>query len=143
MNNVSKIIAACFIIFSSLMLCAFRWGNIGEKGALLFFSSQPIPVQNIKNVGRFFRAKEKVYYMLVNPKGFRDEYIRVQIVKKEEKTYHWGYKIYWSKDYHIDSSVDYFGSYFVIDEPGYYFMQIFSFDDFDRVIARNDFWIKG
>ena len=35
-----------------------------------------------------------------------------------------------------------FSSYFVINEPGYYFMQIFSFDDFDRVVARNDFWIR-
>lgn len=79
---------------------------------------------------------------MLTPKGFRDEYIRVQIVKKEEKTNHWGYKIYWSKDYRIDTTQKEFMSYFVIDEPGYYFMQIFSFDDFDRVIVRNDFWIK-
>ncbi len=137
-----KFVSVFPFVLVLLFACAFRWGNIGEKGALLYFSSQPIQKTNIQNVGRFFPAQTRVYYLLLNPKGFRDEYIRVQIVKKEEKTYHWGYKIHWSKDYHIDSSQKDFMSYFVINEPGYYFMQIFSFDDFDRVIARNDFWIK-
>ena len=104
-----------------------RWGNIGERGAQLYFSMQPIQKDNINNVGRYFRVRERIYYHLYNPKGFRDEYIRVQIVKK---------------DYHIDSSQKDFSSYVVLNETGYYFMQIFSFDDFDRVIARNDFWVK-
>lgn len=135
----SIILAFCFLVLFS---CALRWGNVGDKGVLLYFSAQPIQKDNIQNVGRFFRAGERVYYMILNPKGFRDDYIRIQIVKKEAKTYHWGYKIYWSKDYHIDHSQNEFMSYFVIDEPGYYFMQVFSFDDFNRVVARNDFWIK-
>lgn len=41
----------------------------------------------------------------------------------------------------VDTSLKYFKSYIVIDEPGYYFMQIFSFDDFDWPIIRNDFWV--
>lgn len=143
MNKFFKSVSILLVVLSVLFVCAFRWGNIGDKGALLFFSNQPVSVQNPTNVGRFFRAQTKIYYLLLNPRGFRDEYIRVQIVKKEEKTNHWGYKVYRSKDYHIDRSQDFFSSYFVIDEPGYYFMQIFSFDDFDRVIARNDFWVKG
>lgn len=121
--------------------CGLRWGNVGDRGARLYFSNRPVQKENLM-VGRNFRAHERVYYTLLNPKGFRDDYIRVQIIKKEEKTDHWGYKIYWSKDFHIDASEKEFSSYFVIDEAGYYFMQIFSFDDFDRVVARNDFWIK-
>lgn len=141
-RSILKYALVSMFLLSIPFACAFRWGNIGEKGALLYFSSEPMQKENVRNVGRFFPAQTRVYYLLLNPKGFRDDYIRVQIVKKEEKTNHWGYKIYWSKDYHIDSSQNEFMSYFVIDEPGYYFMQIFSFDDFDRVIARNDFWIK-
>lgn len=114
-----------------------------KRKALLLFNSQPITNQTINHAGRNFKAGEKVYYILLNDEGFKDDYIRVQIVKKEEKTNHWGYKVYWSKDYEIDTSLKYFKSYFVIDEPGYYFMQIFSFDDFDWPIIRNDFWIKN
>ena len=141
-NRTLKYFLIPLCLISLLCVCGFRWGNIGEKGARLYFSHQPIQKTNIQNVGRFFYAHQRVYYLLVNPKGFRDEYIRVQIVKKEQKTEHWGYKIYWAKDFHIDATQNEFMSYFVIDEPGYYFMQIFSFDDFDRVVARNDFWIK-
>ena len=141
-RNIFKTFIAAGFVFCILFCCAFKWGNIGEKGALLYFSSQPIYKENVKNVGRTFLSGEKVYYFLYNPKGFKDDYIRVQIVKKSDKTRHWGYNIYWSKDFHIDSSKNDFSSYFVINEPGYYFMQIFSFDDFDRVVARNDFWIR-
>ena len=128
--------ACCF--FTS----AFRWGNIGDKGVQLYFSTQPIQKNNINNVGRVFRASDRVYYLLVNSKEFRDNYLRVQIIKKEQKTNHWGYKLYRSNDIQIDDGQKEVLSYFVINEPGYYFMQVFSFDDFDRVVARNDFWIK-
>jgi hypothetical protein len=135
------LLAITLFVFTFFVM-GLRWGNIGERGAQLYFSMQPIQKDNINNVGRYFRVRERIYYHLYNPKGFRDEYIRVQIVKKDEKVNHWGYKVYWSKDYHIDSSQKDFSSYVVLNETGYYFMQIFSFDDFDRVIARNDFWVK-
>ena len=142
MNKFAKYISIFFIFLTCIFACAFRWGNIGEKGAQLYFSSQPIQKEFVNNVGRHFRAKERIYYLLDTPKGFRDEYIRVQVIKKEQKTNHWGYKLYWTKDFHIDSTENSFMSYVVIDEPGYYFIQIFSFDDFDRVVARNDFWVN-
>lgn len=142
MNNFFKYFLVFLLFSSCIFASAFRWGNIGDKGVQLYFSAEPIQKNNINNVGRYFLRHQRVYYLLVNPKDFRDEYLRVQIVKKEQKTNHWGYKLYWTKDFHIDSGQKDFMSYFVIDEPGYYFMQVFSFDDFDRVVARNDFWIK-
>jgi len=140
-NNIIKVVTI-FLIFVSVIFVS-GWGfRCKKRDALLLFNSQPITNQTINNAGRHFKAKEKVYYILINEEGFKDNYIRVQIVKKDEKTNHWGYKIYWSKDFEIDETLKYFESYFVIDEPGYYFMQIFSFDDFDWPIIRNDFWIK-
>ena len=140
-SNYNKFIVLFLLFVSIIFVCG--WGfRCRKRDALLLFNSQPITNQTINNAGRYFKAGEKVYYILINEEGFNDNYIRVQIVKKEEKTNHWGYKVYWSKDFEIDSSLKYFKSYFVIDEPGYYFMQIFSFDDFDWPIIRNDFWIK-
>ena len=136
-----KYILASLCLFSLIFVCGFGFRCRKHK-ALLLFNSQPITNQTINNAGRNFKAGENVYYIVLNEEGFKDNFIRVQIVKKEEKTHHWGYNIYWSKDFEIDTSLNYFKSYFVIDEPGYYFMQIFSFDDFDWPIIRNDFWIK-
>ena len=136
-----KYTAAGIVLCCIVFVCGFGFRCRKHK-ALLLFNSQPITNQTINNAGRNFNAGEKVYYILLNKEGFKDNFIRVQIVKKEEKTNHWGYNVYWSKDYEIDTSLNYFKSYFVIDEPGYYFMQIFSFNDFDWPIIRNDFWIR-
>ena len=130
-NNFFKLTALFLLFISICFVCG--WGfRCRKKDALLLFNSQPITNQTINNAGRNFKAGEKVYYILINEEGFKDDYIRVQLVKKEQKTNHWGYKIYWSKDYEIDTSLKYFSDYFVINEPGYYFMQIFSFDDFSQ-----------
>ena len=137
-----KYLTAILCLISVFFVCGFGF-KCRKRKALLLFNSQPITNQTINQAGRNFKAGEKVYYILLNDEGFKDDYIRVQIVKKEQKTNHWGYKVYWSKDYEIDTSLKYFKSYFVIDEPGYYFMQIFSFDDFDWPIIRNDFGIKN
>ena len=80
---ILSIIAVLFFAVCITFCTAFKWGNIGEKGALLYFSAQPIQKENVKNVGRTFLVGERVYYLLLNPKGFKDEYIRVQIVKKK------------------------------------------------------------
>ena len=141
-NSLTRLCILFLVLFSVVFVCG--WGFRCKKhDALLLFNSQPITNQTINQAGRHFKAGEKVYYILINEEGFKDEDIRDHIVKKESKTNHWGYKIYWSKDFEIDTSLKYFKSYFVIDEPGYYFMQIFSFDDFDWPIIRNDFWINA
>ena len=142
MNKFFKSLLIMFLLTACFFTGAFRWGNVGDKGVQLYFSIQPIQKNNINNVGRVFRAGDRVYYLLTSPRDFRDEYLRIQIIKKEQKTNQWGYKLYRSKDVHIERGQREFMSYFVINEPGYYFVQIFSFDDFDRVVARNDFWIK-
>ncbi len=121
----------------SFMIAAF---GAGDK-PLLLFNTQPITPATINQPSRHFRVGEPVHYALINPKGFKSDYIRVQVIKKEEKTAHWGYSIYWAKDYKIDSTKDNYVNYVVINRPGYYFMQIYGFNDFDRVIARNDFWV--
>lgn len=140
MNKFPQYCLVFLCLISIVFACGFGF-RFRKHKALLLFNSQPITNQTINNAGRHFPVGEKVYFILLNDEGFTDDYIRVQIVKKEEKTYHWGYKVHWAKDYKIDSSAKYFQSYFVLDQPGYYFMQIFSFDDFDLPIIRNDFWI--
>ena len=114
-----------------------------SNDALLYFNSQPITKETVNYPSRNFAVGQKIHYVLILPKGFKNEYTRVQIVKKEDKTNHWGYKIYQSRDFHVDTTKNYFIDYFVLGEKGYYFMQIFSFDNFDIPLARNDFWVKG
>jgi hypothetical protein len=135
MPGIRKILPA-ILFLASIILC-----GCNKEEPLLFFNSQPITEQSMQTPSRNFEAGQPVHYILIVPKGFKSSHIRAQIVKKSEKTYHWGYKIYQSRDFSVDMTKKYFINYFVIHEPGYYFMQIFPFNDFDRPLARNDFWV--
>lgn len=130
--------AALYKMLVSLHLA----GKVHAGKPMLFFNEQTITPETVNYPQRVFRTGERINYLVLNPKGFKNDYIRVQIVKKEEKTPHWGYTVYWAKDYHIDTSDNYYINYIVLNEPGYYFMQVFSFDNFDKPIIRNDFWVK-
>ena len=79
-----------------------------SNDALLYFNSQPITKETVNYPSRNFAVGQKIHYVLILPKGFKNEYIRVQIVKKEDKTNHWGYKIYQSRDFHVDTTKNYF-----------------------------------
>lgn len=129
----------CWILLflSTVFLCGCK-----KDQPLLLFNDQPITKQTVNSPTRNFVFGQRVNYLLIVPKGFKRDYIRVQLVKKEEKTQHWGYKIYQSRDYHVDTTKNYFIDYVVPGEKGYYFVQVFSFDNFDIPIARNDFWVK-
>lgn len=61
-----------------------------SNDALLYFNSQPITKETVNYPSRNFAVGQKIHYVLILPKGFKNEYIRVQIVKKEDKTNHWG-----------------------------------------------------
>lgn len=137
MRKISVFIFTILLFLSLIVLC-----GCDKNEPLLFFNSQPITRETFNTPERHFSAGQTVHYVLLVPKGFKNEYIRAQIVKKDEKTPHWGYKVYQSKDFRIDTTKNYFINSFVIHEPGYYFMQIFPFNDFDRPLVRNDFWIR-
>lgn len=124
------------------MIFAIFLSGCKKDQPLLFFNTQPITRETVSHPSRNFALGEPVHYILIVPKGFKSEYLRVQLVKKEEKTNHWGYKIYQSKDYHIDTSKKYYIGKVVPGEKGYYFMQIFQFGNFDIPVARNDFWVR-
>ncbi len=141
MKRIVKFLMVIFLVFSAFFTSAYRF-YLKKNRPLLLFNARPITAETINYTTRYFKTNQKVYFALVNPLGFKDDHIRVQLVKKEEKTQHWGYKVYWAKDYQVEKGEKSFVSYIVVPEKGYYFLQIFEFHDFDWPIARNDFWVS-
>lgn len=137
-----KTLIILFLFATALLSSGYRFHILKKNRPLLLFNTQPITSSTVNNPTRYVKAGQRLYYLLIVPQGIKDDYIRVQLIKKEQKTEHWGYKIYWAKDFNIEKGEKYFTSYIQIDEAGYYFLQIFSFDDFDWPLARNDFWVK-
>ena len=87
MKQSAKYSLALLCLVCLIFVCGFGFKfRCAKHKALLLFNSQPITNQTINNAGRHFKAGEKIYYILINEEGFKDEYIRVQLVKKEQKT---------------------------------------------------------
>ncbi len=135
MMKKSFLFVAVFVLLSVLL------SGCDKNSPMLVFSSAPVTKQTNTNE-KVFSVGQPIYYAILMPKGFKNEYIRFQIVKKEEKNVHWGYKIYQSKDYHVDTAQNYFLNSFALHEAGYYFVQVFAFNDLDTPLVRNDFWVK-
>ncbi len=141
MKTASKYFIVLFLCFTTVVMSGWRF-HLKKNRPLLLFNNRPITAQTINYTTRYFKTGQKIHFILIVPLGFKDDHIRVQLVKKEEKTQHWGYKVYWAQDYRVERGDKSFISYIVVPEKGYYFLQIFEFNDFDWPLVRNDFWVR-
>ena len=130
--NKLKII---FILFIALL-------TSGCSKAFILMKSEPLTPLNAKNYEQRFSVGQRIYYAVINPKNFKDDVIRVQIMKKNTKVETLGYSIVWAKDIEIDPSEKYFTDYFTITQGGLYLMRIFELRRTDKAIAAYDFWVK-
>lgn len=116
--------------------------SCSRKKPVLLFNSQPINKQTVSSFSNLFEAGEKIHFAILNPKGFKNNIIRIQVVKKDENTNHWGYSIVYSKDVKIDISKNFYIDYLVMGRKGHYIMQVFYLDNFDIPFVRNDFKVN-
>lgn len=133
----NKILLLIFLVSSSVFL-----SGCNKNKPVLLFNSNPITKQTVGNYSNVFESGQKIYYVILNKKGFKNDIIRIQVVKKEEKAESWGYAINYSKDVKVDQSKNYYIDYFVINREGSYFMQAFYLDNFDTAFVRNPFTVK-
>lgn len=129
---------AFFIILFFLIVCL---SGCKVEHPVIVLNSNPITKNNIYDIEQTFGRNKRVYYAVLSPKGFKDSVIRVQIIKKDEKTQHWGYSIYDSQEKNIDTNKKFYLDYFITREKGYYIIQIFELRNLSKPIARNDFWV--
>lgn len=120
---------------------SFIFGLFVHKDVTVAFSARPITTETIKEAGKSFPKGEKIYYYIASKKKIKDEYIRVQIFKKDDKSEFWGYNIEMTMDEYIGKGKRYYTDYFVMQNKGYYIMQVFTFKDLDKPIVREDFWV--
>ena len=102
MCALKKLLIVVFLFSTTLLMSGWRFYVLKKHRPLLLFNSRPITAQTINHTTRFFKVGEKIHFIMIVPKGIKDDHIRVQLVKKEDKTEHWGYKIYWAQDYRVE-----------------------------------------
>lgn len=131
-----------FFIILILFLTLLTSGCNRQKPIILF-NKDPISIENIFTNSRAFKTGERIYYIVIVPKPLEYPYIRVQLIKKDAKIEHWGYKIAFTVDGRLTKDeIYYYTDYVVVHEPGYYFMQVFSKDKLMEPLARGDFFVR-
>lgn len=118
----------------------FLFGCAG-KNTIVLFNSQPITTKTVQNPQRNFDVGQKINYVILSKKGFRDKIIKVQLIQKDEDSEYWGYAPFFSKQIE-PKNPNYYINYFVIHEKGHYIMQVFELKNLQTPIGYGEFWVK-
>ena len=132
-----------FLVILFLFICFFECGFGRRNRPIIFYSTTPITKQDTQNITRILNKDQRIYFAIIVPKGLKKGVYRVQIVKKDEKSEFWGYKYCRHYDYKIEEdNTPTITDYFVLNEKGLYFIQLFNLENINKPIALGDFWVK-
>ena len=114
-----------------------------DKAGILF-NNNPITEENVLDNSVYFAAGQKIYYLILLPKNVRSRYLYIQIVKKDNDYGVLGYDLYWSRNVRLkDEEVNYFTDYVVINQKGFYIMQVYSKDNPTKRLTAAEFYVKN
>lgn len=125
------------LFFSSVLLT-----GCGDERAFILMKSEPLTASNAKYYEQTFLQNQRIYYAIVNPKGFKDNTIKIEIIKKNTKVNIGGLSIQYAQNLPINKDKKYYRNYFTISSSGQYFMQVFEIRKPQTCIARYDFRVK-
>ena len=130
------------LIFLGIIFFCCGFFGWKKQPAQIFFSSTPF----MENDGKFFQTDfqlgEKIYYLIKNPKGFSDDVLRIQILKKNDKSPAGGFTFALTKDVEVRIRETSFVDDFFLHEKGIYYMQVTEFSNDTKPIAYGIFGIK-
>ena len=135
---IKKIVLNLIICFSCVFLC-----GCDSKTPYLIFNSQPITQKTVYDAQKIFKPYQTIHYAILMPKGFKQEYLRIQVAKRAENVPVGGISIYMAKDLYIDKSKKFYIDKFVIGQTGYYMVRVFYGNNTDKPFAENVLWVKN
>ncbi len=87
-----------------------------------------------------FKTNERIYFQIVNPKGFKSDFIRYQIVKQDDNAHVGGYSRIRNLTVKVKSRYDY-TDYFVLSQKGKYYIQVFDIENLQQWLAIGSFLV--
>ena len=126
------------LIFSCLLFCGCE-----SKNPYLTFNAQPITQKTVYSAQKIFAPSQTIYYAIFMPKGFKQEYLRLQIVKKPDNVPHGGLTIFMAQDIFIDKSKNFYIDKFVIHQPGCYMIRFFYGNSTEKPFVENVLWVQN
>lgn len=138
---IRRLLLILILMCSTTFLCGCDSSKAPKKPYLLF-NSQPINQKTVYSAQKVFAPYQTIHYVLIMPKGFKRDYIRMQIVKRAENVYQGGATIYMSKDLTIDASKQFYIDKFSIGSTGTYVVRFFYGSKLEKPFIENILWIK-
>lgn len=114
-----------------------------DKAGILF-NNNPITEENVLDNSVKFMTGQRIYYLIFVPKKVRSRYLYIQVVKKDNDYGRLGYDLYWSRNVRLkDEEVNYFIDYVVINQKGFYIMQVYSKDNPTKRLTAAEFYVQN
>lgn len=134
-----------FLIFSFCFPSYALFGKKKEKPTLVLTSSniEDYHQSNDKVTPMFnFKTGKKIYFLINNPEGFKSNYIKMQIIKQDDKTNIGGYTRIKNQTFRTNDRYHY-SNYFTLSEAGKYFIQIFDIENLSQWLALEFFKVEN
>lgn len=134
----------CTILILLLTVTAVTLSGCAKRTSMILFNQYPITKENLLTNSSEFVSGKRFYYIFITEKPLDSSFIRVRIWKREEKADFAPTKLVYSNDFKpYKDQVYYYNDYLVINDVGYYCMQIYATDLLTNPLAMADFKIKA
>ncbi len=131
-----------FISFAAMFFVVFMTCGCNKNAPMLFFNNQPINEVTVNNPVNIFELGETTHFVILCPKGFESPYLRIQVIKKEDKTQNWGYDVYYAKNLKVDTTKKFYIDSLKLHKKGGYIMTVYYLNNLDRAVVRSTFRVK-
>lgn len=133
-----------FLIFGLFCIC-LTISSCNKEKSLLYYSSKPITRQtfSIETAEVKFKKGERIYYILLNPFKFTCDKAKLSIYKIDIKGRNYTIpEISYTKDVPVNMNKYYITGYFVMNQPGYYMLRVWGYDNLKKSLADSDFLVE-
>jgi len=133
----------CFLLFLSVAAGLCGCSASRQKNVILF-NHEPITKENLLQNATQFDINKRIYYVFMTEDKLSSDFIRVRVMKREEKADFVQSKLAYSNDYRLyKDQIYYYNDYIVMHEAGYYCMVVYAKNRLDIPLASADFQVKN
>lgn len=138
-SKIFYLILAFFILNPA----CFAWSFKKEKAVLIMSPTDPTISTNYdEQMYHYdvFKPNSKIYFYIYNPKGFKSNFIKYQIVKQDDKAHVGGYSRIRNITKRLKNKNEY-SDYFTLSEKGKYYLQVFDITNLHQWVAITSFGV--
>lgn len=136
-----KVYNAFFIVVFFLSVLLFT--ACDKHKSIILFNNNPITKENLLTNPTDFTAGKRIYYIFITEQPLQTNFVRIRILKRDEKANYETTKIVYSNDFRLNKDqIYYYTDYIVMHEAGFYCMYVYAKNELDKPLAIADFRVK-